>query len=141
MQSSYEQQGMVELSHWSVYEVPLYGPDAPWTRHFVGFDDELGQPQVSSVILVFDRESGVAASANHRIFKLVGKCGTHPESVRLWENWKQLNRVEQARDITPGFFKVPARSVARPSVLPFAPSASAVPTVNPPFSPPAAWAF
>ena len=35
MTSSYEQEPMVELSHWSVYEVPLYGVDAPWTRHFV----------------------------------------------------------------------------------------------------------
>ena len=25
------------LDAWSVYEAPFDGPDAPWTRHLVGF--------------------------------------------------------------------------------------------------------
>jgi hypothetical protein len=51
MPSSYEQEPIVELTHWSVYGVPLYGVDAPWTRHFIGFAPELGLAQVSSAIL------------------------------------------------------------------------------------------
>lgn len=111
MSSSYEQEPTVELAHWSAYEVPLYGPDAPWTRHLVGFAEELGLPQVSSAILMFDREHGVGASASHRLFKLVGHSGRHPECERLWERWKALNGVQLERDITPGYFDATRASV------------------------------
>ena len=84
MPSSYEQDPIVELTHWSVYEVPLYGVDAPWTRHFIGFAPELGLAQLSSAILMFDREHSVGASANHRIFQLLGQSGHHQEAARLW---------------------------------------------------------
>lgn len=104
MPSSYEQEPIVELTHWSVYEVPLYGVDAPWTRHFVGYARELGLAQVSPAILMFDREHGVGASASHRVFQLVGRSGRHLEAARLWARWKLLNGVQQERDITPGFF-------------------------------------
>lgn len=105
MPSSYEQEPIVELTHWSVYEVPLYGADAPWTRHFVGYAEELGLAQVSSTIVMFDREHGVGASASHRVFQLVGQSGRHVEGALLWERWKALNSVQEERDITPGFFK------------------------------------
>jgi hypothetical protein len=105
MPSSYEQEPIVELSHWSVYEVPLYGVDAPWTQHFVGYVEEMGLAQVSSAIVMFDREHGVGASANHRVFQLVGQSGRHHEAAQLWARWKSLNGVQLDRDITPGFFK------------------------------------
>jgi hypothetical protein len=105
MPSKYDQEPIVELSHWSVYEVPLYGLDAPWTRHFLGFADELGLAQVSSAILMFDQEHGVGASANRRVFQLVGQSGRHPEVAQLWERWKTLNGVRQDRDITPRFVR------------------------------------
>jgi hypothetical protein len=105
MPSSYEQEPIVELTHWSVYEVPLYGVDAPWTRHFVGYAEEMGLAQVSSAIVMFDREHGVGASASHRVFQLVGQSGRHLEAAALWTRWKLLNGVHTDRDITPGFFK------------------------------------
>lgn len=110
MTSSYEQEPIVELSHWSVYEVPLYGVDAPWTRHFVGFVEELGIAQVSSAILMFDIQHGVGASANHRVFQLEGHSGQHPMCTQIWERWKLLNDVHLDRDITPGYFK-PVRTL------------------------------
>lgn len=105
MPSSYEQAPIVELTHWSVYEVPLYGVDAPWTRHFVGYAEDSGLAQVSSAIVMFDREHGVGASANHRVFQLVGQSGRHQEAAQLWARWKSLNDVQLDRDITPGFFQ------------------------------------
>lgn len=105
MPTSYEQEPIVELTHWSVYEVPLYGVDAPWTRHFVGFAEELGLAQVSSAIVMFDREHGVGASASHRVFQLIGQSGRHLEAAQLWSRWKSLNGLQLDRDVTPGFFK------------------------------------
>lgn len=105
MRSSYQFQPVVELSNWLVFEVPLYGADAPWTRHFVGFANELGLAQVSSAIVMFDQEHHCGASANHRVFQLVGDSGRHPEVQRLWDRWKALNDVNQERDITPHFYQ------------------------------------
>ena len=104
--SSYEKEPLVALSHWSVYEVPLHGTDAPWTRHFVGFAEDLGLAQVSSAILVFDPEHGVGAAASHRVFQLVGESGRHQESARMCARWKFLNKVQLERDMTSSFFKV-----------------------------------
>ena len=103
MPSSYEQEPIVELTEWSVYEVPLYGVDAPWTRHFVGYAQELGLAQVSSAILMFDRDLGVGASASRRVFQLVGQSGRNSEGTGLWARWKALNGVQLDRDITPAF--------------------------------------
>ena len=105
MPSSYELEPIVELTHWSVYEVPIHGVDAPWTRHFVGFAKEVGLAQVSSAIVMFDRDHGVGASASHRVFQLVGESGRHPDSMRLWDQWKALNGIQNERDITPGYYQ------------------------------------
>lgn len=106
MQSNFEQSPLVELSHWSVYEVPLYGVDAPWTRHFVGFSKAIGLAQVSSAILMFDQEHGVGAAANHRVFQLLGQSGRHSEGAQLWARWKAMNGIQVERDITPSFSRV-----------------------------------
>ena len=105
MHSSYDLQPIVELRDWSVYEVPLYGVDAPWTRHFVGFAEELGLAQVSSSIVMFDDERGCGASASHRVFQLLGGSGTHHECTKLWNKWKALNGIHHERDITAHFSK------------------------------------
>ena len=106
MPSTYELEPIVELTSWSVYEVPLHGAGAPWTKHFVGYAEAQGLAQVSPAILMFDPEHGVAASASHRIFQLVGECGRHPESELMWARWKELNDIQLHRDITPAFFEV-----------------------------------
>jgi hypothetical protein len=103
MPSSFDQEPIIELTEWSVYEVPLYGVDAPWTRHFVGYAEELGLAQVSSAILMFDRDLGVGASASRRVFQLVGQSGRSTEGTQLWARWKVLNGVHLDRDITPTF--------------------------------------
>ena len=112
--SSYEAEPTIELTDWSVYEVPLFGPGGPWTRHFVGYDAELAIPHVSSTILGFDSESGIGAAANHRIFQLIGQSGLKPECARLWDRWKVLNAVTQERDVTQGV----ATSIRRRSASP-----------------------
>jgi hypothetical protein len=111
MQSSYELHPLVELTEWSVFQVPIHGKDAPWTQHFVGFSVELGLAQVSSAIVMFDADHGVGASASHRVFQLVGESGRHLESLQLWTRWKTLNGVHLERDITPGFY--PAQKALR----------------------------
>jgi hypothetical protein len=103
MLSTYDQVPIVELSEWSVYEVPLYGVDAPWTRHFVGYAAELGLAQVSSAILMFDRDLGVGATASRTVFQLVGHSGHNTKGAQLWARWKSLNGVQSERDITPAF--------------------------------------
>jgi hypothetical protein len=105
MYSSYDHEPVVELTSWSVFEVPLYGSDAPWTRHFVGFAEELGLAQVSSAIVLYDYEHSCGASANHRVFQLVGASGTHSEGAALWRKWKALNGVYKERDVTAHFHK------------------------------------
>ena len=119
--SSYETKPTIELTDWSVYEVPLFGPGGPWTRHFVGYDAELAIPQVSSTILAFDSESGIGASANHRVFQLIGQSGLNPECARLWSRWKALNSVTQERDVTQGVARTIRRrsaSLVRPTLAP-----------------------
>lgn len=106
MPSSYELEPIIELTQWSVFEVPIHGVDAPWTQHFVGFTEELGLAQVSPAVLMFDKDHGVGASASHRVFQLVGESGRHPESMRLWARWKALNGILLERDVTPGFYQV-----------------------------------
>ena len=106
MHTSYEQSPIVELSHWSVYEVPMYGLDAPWTRHFVGFVQALGLAQVSSAILMFDQDHSVGASTNHRVFQLLGQSGRHWECVQLWARWKAMNGIQVERDITSSISRV-----------------------------------
>lgn len=103
MPSSYEQEPIIELTQWSVYEVPLYGVDAPWTQHFVGYAEEMGLAQVSSAILMFDVDLGVGASASRRVFQLIGQSGRNTEGALLWARWKAVNGVHQDRDITPTF--------------------------------------
>jgi len=105
MPSSYELEPIIELTQWSVFEVPIHGVDAPWTQHFVGFAEELGLAQVSPAILMFDKDHGVGASASHRVFQLVGQSGRHLESTRLWTRWKSLNGILLERDITQGFYQ------------------------------------
>lgn len=104
MHASCAQSPIVKLRHWSVFEVPLYGVGAPWTRHFLGFAEELGLAQVSTAILMFDPEHGVGASASHRVFQLLGQSGRHSECAQLWAHWKELNGIRLERDITPGFY-------------------------------------
>lgn len=96
---------IVTLAHWSVYEVPLLGPDFNWTRHFVGYAEDLGLPQVSAAIGTFDPEHGTGVSLSGRVFQLAGESGRHPESARMWARWKLLNKVPHERDLTSDFYK------------------------------------
>jgi hypothetical protein len=97
---------IVALAHWSVYEVPLLGPDFNWTRHFVGYAEDQGLPQVSAAIGTFDPEQGTGVSLSGRVFRLVGESGRHPESAVMWARWKLLSDVTHERDLTSGFHKV-----------------------------------
>lgn len=97
---------VVALSNWSVYEVPLQGLDAPWTRHLVGFDEDLGLAQVSSALLHFSPESRLGTATSGRLFQLVGESGRETRSAAMWARWKLLNRVTQERDVTAAIHKV-----------------------------------
>jgi hypothetical protein len=96
---------VVALSDWSVYEVPLFGSENLWTRHFVGFAEDLDLPQVSSAIGTFDPSTGIGTAASGRVFQLIGQSGRHLDSSRMWSRWKVLNGVHEERDLTSGFFK------------------------------------
>ena len=96
---------IVVLTDWSVYQVPLLGHDADWTRHFVGFSEGLDLPQVSSAIGPFDPQTGIGVATSGRIFQLEGQAGRRPESDRMWARWKLLNQVNEERDITFGMYK------------------------------------
>ncbi|PQA78072.1 hypothetical protein [Rhodoferax sp. TS-BS-61-7] len=96
---------VVALTDWSVYEVPLFGPENLWTRHFVGYAEDLDLPQVSSAIGTFDPSTGIGTAASGRVFQLVGQSGRHLESSRMWVRWKRLNQIHEERDITFGMSK------------------------------------
>lgn len=91
---------IIVLSNWSVYDVPVRGLSGDWTRHLVGFAEDLDLPQVSSAIGEFDAEGGIGSAASGRTFRLVGPAGRHPKSDGMWVRWKRLHQVHQERDVT-----------------------------------------
>ena len=97
---------IVALSDWSVYEVPLRGDGSNWTRHFVGFAEDLGLPQVSSAIEAFDAATGIGTAQSGRVFQLAGESGSNPASAFMWKRWKLLNCITAERDVNASMHRV-----------------------------------
>lgn len=88
---------IVALTDWSVYEVPLFGSENLWTRHFVGYAEDLDLPQVSSAIGTFDPSTGIGTAASGRVFQLVGQSWRHWESSRMWVDFLVFWNVQGVR--------------------------------------------
>jgi hypothetical protein len=89
------------LDAWSVYEVPLDGPDQPWTRHFVGFKREGCRGQVSSPVEQFDPASRRGRTrSGKQVYELAGESGLNGDAFATWGQWKVAKAVDGERDIT-----------------------------------------
>lgn len=93
-------QTRIRMTNWSVYEVPLYGPELAWTRHFVGYCEESGAAKVSEPILTFNPEDGTGSSVSGHVFQLIGQPGRLDQVEAKWERWKFLSQVPVERDVT-----------------------------------------
>jgi hypothetical protein len=92
----------VTLRDW--FEVPLNGPDAPWTLHMLGFSLEDQTGQVSSPILAFDPDSGCCRSGGGSIYRLIGAPGANAGAECAWTRWKTAASVTAERDVSQAMF-------------------------------------
>jgi hypothetical protein len=98
--ASIQRRPQVTLIDWSVYEVPLLGPDKPWTRHLVGWACEDRQGQVSSPVQSFDPVTRRCATRSGRVYSLTGRPGSRSDAEYSWTRWKGIWRVTQEREVT-----------------------------------------
>lgn len=97
-------QPSVFLRSWRAYEVPLTGPDAPWTLHVVGYSLEDESGQVSSAIQAFDPESACCRSKSGRVYLLMGAPGSNADAEYTWQRWKEVASLAEERDVSDFMF-------------------------------------
>lgn len=90
----------VSLRSWRAYEVPLNGPEAPWTLHVVGYSLEDESGQVSSAIQAFDPESACCRSRSGRVYLLMGAHGSNADAEYTWQRWKEVASLVEDRDVS-----------------------------------------
>jgi hypothetical protein len=90
----------VILDSWRVFDVPLDGPDQPWTRHFVGDARGERQGQVSSAVEKFDVTTRCGVTRSGRIYQLAGRPGLGSDAQYVWNRWKRIAGVAEERDMT-----------------------------------------
>lgn len=90
----------VSLGYWQVFEVPLRGPDRPWTRHLAGWSYEDRQGQVSSAVKVFDPSTKTFITSSGRRYRLMGSSGLHDDAAYVWTQWKAMGLITEERDVT-----------------------------------------
>ena len=88
------------LEGWAVFEVPLNGPDEPWTRHFVGYSRQGRHGQVSSAVELFDPATSCGITQSARVYKLAGRPGSDADSDYVWARWKSIASVTEQRDVS-----------------------------------------
>ena len=88
------------LEGWAVFEVPLNGPDEPWTRHFVGYSRQGRHGQVSSAVELFDPATSCGIPQSARVYKLAGRPGSDADSDYVWARWKSIASVTEQRDVS-----------------------------------------
>ncbi len=88
------------LDAWCVYEVPFDGPDAPWTRHLVGFRVEGSKGQVSSPVESFDPVTRRARTRSGQVYELRIGPGFDAAAFVVWSTWIYVNRIREALDVT-----------------------------------------
>lgn len=90
----------VTLSEWAVFEVPLDGPDQPWTRHVAGWACERGQGQVSSSVVEFEPLAGTCVTRSGRVYRLVGVPGLCADGDYVLRQWLDINAMTELKDVT-----------------------------------------
>lgn len=88
------------LDAWMVLEVPLDGPERPWTRHLVGFRLEGTKGQVSSPVEVFDPVSRRALTRSGKVYELGERAGLNADAFAVWGQWKRRLGIREERDVT-----------------------------------------
>jgi len=88
------------LDAWCVYEVPFDGPNAPWTRHLVGFRLEGCKGQVSSPVEVFDPVTRRAVTRSGQVYELGVGPGFNTDAFVVWSTFVYVNRIKDALDVT-----------------------------------------
>jgi hypothetical protein len=90
----------VTLRSWGAFEVPLQGPNKPWSRHLAGIALERAEEQVCSPVQHFDPRTGRCVPQNGRIYELDGSPGLSPRAESAWRRWKDRESVEGERNVT-----------------------------------------
>jgi hypothetical protein len=90
----------VTLTNWAVFEVPLNGPDQPWTRHVAGWACEREHGQVSSQVMVLDSLTSTCVTRSGRAYRLVGVPGLCADADYVLRRWLEINGLSELRDVT-----------------------------------------
>lgn len=97
---SIEDRPDVTLRDWAAFEVPLHGPDQPWTRHLAGWSCEDSQGQVCSAVQHFYPVTGTCITESGRVYRLTGRPGLNADAQYVWNRWKRIASVTEQRDVT-----------------------------------------
>ncbi|GAB3656417.1 hypothetical protein [Ramlibacter alkalitolerans] len=95
-----EQEPTKTLDAWMVLEVPLDGPEQPWTRHLVGFRLEGTKGQVSAPVEVFDPATRRAVTRSGTVYELGERPGVNADAFAVWGQWKHRFGIREERDVT-----------------------------------------
>lgn len=97
---SIEDRPDVTLRDWAVFEVPLHGPDQPWTRHLAGWSCEDQQGQVCSPVEQFDPQTASCLTESGRVYRLSGRPGLNADPEYVWNRWKRIAGITEQREVT-----------------------------------------
>lgn len=78
---SVDEQPIVVLSSWSVFELP------DGDRHFVGFHAAVSTGRVSSKIVDWDDQEKVGTTRSGRRYQLMGETGYDSDANYVWGAW------------------------------------------------------
>ena len=87
----------VVLTDWAIMELP------DGDRHFAGYEEQAWQGRASSKIVEFDEQHMTGTTASGRVYHLKGPPGLSLDARYVWNMWKQINKVEEAKDISKEF--------------------------------------
>lgn len=104
----------VTLREWAVFDVPLNGPDQPWTRHLAGWSCEDNQGQVCSAVRLFDPLTGNCVTKSGRVYRLLARPGLGMDGEYVWNRWKGIASITQQRDVTHEVFEAIQAAQAAP---------------------------
>jgi hypothetical protein len=88
------------LDAWMVLEVPLDGPEQPWTRHLIGLNLEGCKVQVSSPVEAFDPIFRRALTRSGRVYLLGERWGLSADAFSLWGVWKHHFGIREEREVS-----------------------------------------
>lgn len=112
---SIEERPDVTLSDWAAFEVPLNGPDQPWTRHLAGWSREDQHGQVCSAIQQFNPVTGTCVTESGRVYLLKGRPGLNADAKYVWNRWKRIASIDTQREVTQDVFGAIQAAQAAPS--------------------------